>query len=162
MFKGGDSLPQGEAAHNKCRKTLPKQIVSHGDGGYSRGCRCDICRAAKSKQMSRYMERHKAMAGEAYSTTWRRAFRDKHGFWPSAAGSDWIKPLERRAVYERDNWTCQICGEPVDITAHFNSDRYPSLDHIIPRSAQLIPDHSPTNLRTACRLCNSKRGAAVA
>ena len=61
----------------------------------------------------------------------------------------------RQAIYERDDWTCQICFHAVDPEAHFLTDWYPTLDHIIPRSEEL--DHSPENLRLACRYCNVAR-----
>ena len=64
----------------------------------------------------------------------------------------------RRAIYERDDWTCQICYEPVEPDADPLSDWFPSLDHIVPQSHQLIPDHSPEALRTAHRWCNAVRG----
>ena len=70
----------------------------------------------------------------------------------------WISARDRRAIYERDNWTCQLCFEPVDRTAHYLDDWAPSLDHIEPRSQALIPDHSAENLRCAHRWCNAVRG----
>ena len=64
------------------------------------------------------------------------------------------------AIYERDGWLCQLCGEPVDIDADLQrDDAAPSLDHIIPRSLQTVPDHSDDNLRLAHRGCNARRGA---
>jgi len=68
-----------------------------------------------------------------------------------------ISPRRRAAIYERDKHTCQICEKPVDGAASPFSDWYPSLDHIIPRSHMLIPDHSEANLRTVHRICNSLR-----
>ena len=68
---------------------------------------------------------------------------------------------ERLAIYKRDKHECQICGDPVDMGAHWNEDLAPSLDHIIPQSHMLIPDHSPKNLRLAHRLCNAIRGDRV-
>lgn len=67
-------------------------------------------------------------------------------------------PVLRMAVYERDAWTCQLCGEPTDPNADPWSDWFPSLDHIVPQSHALIPDHSIENLRTAHRWCNAVRG----
>ena len=69
-----------------------------------------------------------------------------------------IPPRIRRAIYERDNWTCQLCFDPIDREAHYLDDWAPSLDHVTPQSHMLIPDHSPSNLRTAHRWCNAVRG----
>lgn len=67
----------------------------------------------------------------------------------------------RLAIYERDNFTCQLCNEPVDTTLHYQDTMSATLDHIIPQSHMLIPDHSEKNLRLAHRLCNSIRGDRV-
>lgn len=77
----------------------------------------------------------------------------------SARGKEFqISPIVRRAIYERDAWTCQLCNGTVDRNADPLSDWFPSLDHIEPQSHALIPDHSPANLRTAHRWCNAVRG----
>lgn len=70
----------------------------------------------------------------------------------------WITTTRRMALYARDEWTCQLCFEPVDRDADPLSDWSPTLDHIVPQSHALIPDHSDENLRTAHRWCNSVRG----
>lgn len=82
----------------------------------------------------------------------KKAVRSRHGgrFKPS--------PVFRRAIYERDNWTCQLCRKPVDRDAHYLDPLAPSLDHIACRSWTLFPDHTDRNLRTAHRICNSIRG----
>lgn len=67
-------------------------------------------------------------------------------------------PKQRLRIYERDNWTCQLCDEPVDRDAHYLDDWAPTLDHIIPQSHVLVPDHSDSNLRLAHRWCNAVRG----
>lgn len=67
-------------------------------------------------------------------------------------------PRLRAMIYARDGWTCQLCMEPVDRNAHHLDDWAPSLDHIEPQSAALVPDHTPENLRTAHRWCNAIRG----
>ena len=87
-------------------------------------------------------------AGTRYCTPTcrQRARARKHGY----------QLLDRIAIFARDDWTCQICGEPVDWTAEPNSDWYPTLDHITPRSHG--GNHEPENLRTAHRWCNSVRG----
>jgi hypothetical protein len=68
----------------------------------------------------------------------------------------WKIPAARRnALYERDGWTCQLCGDPVDPEST-TGNWAPTLDHIIPRSHG--GDHSDGNLRLAHRWCNSVRG----
>ena len=69
-----------------------------------------------------------------------------------------IAPTVRRSIYERDAWTCQLCGTFVDQHLDTNDPMGATLDHIEPQSIALIPDHSKTNLRLAHRICNSRRG----
>lgn len=73
-----------------------------------------------------------------------------------ARSGTWINYLDRMAIYDRDSWTCQICGRPLDTGCSPLSDDYPTLDHIVPRS--LGGGDASSNLRCACRLCNSIRG----
>lgn len=72
------------------------------------------------------------------------------------ARGKWISRTDRLAIYERDGWRCQLCGEQVDINAAANSAWSPTLDHITPRSRGGSDD--PENLRLAHRWCNSVRG----
>lgn len=55
----------------------------------------------------------------------------------------------RALVYERDEFTCQLCGATDDLT----------LDHIIPWSHG--GSDTITNLRVLCRSCNSSRGNRI-
>ena len=57
-----------------------------------------------------------------------------------------ISPRLRWEVWERDNFTCQVCG----------SRRYLSIDHIVPvsKGGQTIKE----NLQTLCLSCNSRKG----
>ena len=69
------------------------------------------------------------------------------------ASGCWIRPAKRLAIYVRDSFRCLYCGTdlrqaaPADVT----------LDHLLPRSAG--GSNEATNLVTACRSCNSSRGA---
>lgn len=64
----------------------------------------------------------------------------------------------RLAIYERDGWTCQLCGDPVDWTLDPFDPWAATLDHIVCQAWTDEPDHSPSNLRLAHRWCNSLRG----
>lgn len=52
--------------------------------------------------------------------------------------------LTRRAVFARDNWTCQYCGAAAE-----------NVDHVIPRSRGGA--HVWENVVAACRRCNSSK-----
>lgn len=67
-----------------------------------------------------------------------------------------ISRADRLAIYERDDWTCGICREPVDQNAPPNSTWDATLDHVVPRSQGGADDLD--NLRLAHRWCNSVRG----
>lgn len=54
--------------------------------------------------------------------------------------------LTRHNIFKRDNYECQYCGTSRDLT----------LDHLIPRSKG--GRSIWTNLVTACKSCNSKKG----
>ena len=54
--------------------------------------------------------------------------------------------LSRHNIFKRDGNKCQYCGKSSDLT----------LDHVIPRSKG--GKSSWTNLVTACRKCNAKKG----
>lgn len=69
-----------------------------------------------------------------------------------------VPPAVRQRIYERDGFVCQLCRVPVDMTLGSSDVWGATLDHVIPQSHQLIPDHSPKNLRLAHRYCNSIRG----
>jgi 5-methylcytosine-specific restriction endonuclease McrA len=56
-------------------------------------------------------------------------------------------PLTRRAIFLRDNYTCQYCGK---------RGRGLTLDHIVPRSRG--GKHTWDNLVAACGPCNHKKG----
>lgn len=53
----------------------------------------------------------------------------------------------QKEVFERDGYACVYCDSPLNLT----------LDHIIPQSRG--GSHTPDNLCTACRSCNSSKGA---
>ena len=233
MWRSATSAPEGQARCRPCRRVTAR----HGTSRYKAGCRCDICRAAKTEEMRRYVAQVIERNGISPTRKYRPARREacevcgkprfrKRGTpkgdklcascreacavrrreaqrkaeraasgipanlrWPwvqgncrhcgenfarkgvaspycskkcghrdRPSGAVPISRRERLAIYERDGWICQLCFEPVDRTLHYLDDWAASLDHIVPRSHMLIPDHSPQNLRLAHRWCNSVRG----
>lgn len=68
---------------------------------------------------------------------------------PHNKGMDWIRLHKRLAIYHRDSFDCVWCCSvfPVDPLGYGLS-----LDHL-----GSTKDHSPANLVTCCRSCNSVR-----
>lgn len=156
MFKTSTSAPEGKAKCKDCRGSRSK----HGTATcYRGGCRCDDCREAMSEYMRAYAERVKAKHGIGPASVYRRKFKEKHGYWPQAHYHYDIPHRVRRAVYERDDWVCQICGDAISREFDPYDRLAPSLDHIVPRSVSA--DHSESNLRMVHVICNIRRGANV-
>ena len=148
---------QGVSACLDCRKKgLAPVTAKHGTvHRYRLGCKCADCVGAKREANEAYRARTKAEHGVNPSTLYKRRYRERTGVRYRMAPSDWIDPKLRLEIYERDGWVCHLCDEPVDRVADFNDDFAPSLDHLQPRSKGGSDD--PKNLKTAHRLCNSRR-----
>ncbi len=67
-----------------------------------------------------------------------------------------VEKIDPVVVFERDNWTCQICITGVDRATRDSHDpRYPTIDHIIPISQGGA--HTYANVRCAHLGCNASR-----
>lgn len=64
-----------------------------------------------------------------------------------------ITPGRRHRVYERDDWTCRICGDPVNRGAVVPELDAPVIDHILPLAVGGA--HCEDNWQTAHFYCNS-------
>ncbi|MFJ6155762.1 HNH endonuclease [Pseudarthrobacter sp. NPDC092184] len=111
------------ADHETCRRTILDREGRPDD------CLCRECKARKGVTTTQSVppSARKRNKGRTYS---------KH----------------RQLVFERDNFTCQVCLLPTDPGARPTDDQYPTLDHIF--SLALGGDDDPDNLRTAHRWCN--------
>ena len=59
------------------------------------------------------------------------------------------RKITRRAVFARDEWTCQYCGSRTNLT----------VDHVIPRSKG--GGSSWDNIVASCAPCNRRKGDAL-
>lgn len=173
MWDTKDTLPAGQATCQPCRR-LRRERESR-EGRACRDCaqsfkpgrnqtRCGSCRhkqalerATKAGNLCSTCGKP-AVARGLCITHYARAYVADHGSDHNGRRSSWIARWARASIYERDNWTCQICLEPVTKTFQWLPDS-PTLDHIIPRSRG--GDSSFENLRTACWSCNTRRGNRV-
>jgi hypothetical protein len=63
--------------------------------------------------------------------------------------------IDRSLVFERDNWICQLCFEPVNETLEWPHKESKSLDHIIP--LVLNGPHMYSNVQLTHLNCNLKK-----
>lgn len=157
----------------------------HGQSGYNRGCRCDVCRGSKNGQMREYWRRRVESGNPARARTKpgvcaecgisfltyqhsvgrfcsSNCYKVSQGWSGEASGkrdSFYVNPRVRLAIYKDANWLCQLCECPTRPDGHYLHPRYPTLDHIVPRAHG--GSDNPENLRLACRQCNITRGARV-
>lgn len=60
-------------------------------------------------------------------------------------------------VFERDKWTCQLCGVPTPkLKRGSYDDDAPELDHVVAMSKG--GPHTPDNTQCLCRKCNREKG----
>lgn len=65
--------------------------------------------------------------------------------------------IDRRAIFERDEWVCKLCGQPVDPNLKYPNRESASLDHIKPLA--LGGKHEEQNVQLAHFKCNSRKSA---
>ena len=160
-----DYSSDAPSMHRACRSSLPNW--RRRPGGVSPARRRFVARAAKaaagspaSKRVfvqgacSWCEEQFCAPMGKWCSSKCKMAeksaLRHPERFNPT--------PRLRREVYERDGWVCGLCDLPIDSSLVWPHKWSASLDHIVPQSHMLIPDHSASNLRAVHLQCNSMRG----
>lgn len=74
----------------------------------------------------------------------RRRARERDAF---------VEHINRRRIFERDRWICQLCGKRVARTKKVPHDKAPVIDHIIP--LRWGGKHERRNVQCAHFLCNS-------
>ncbi len=62
-------------------------------------------------------------------------------------------------IIRRQGDKCYLCDEVVEVDSHYNSDYYPSIEHVIPISKG--GTHEWHNVKLAHRKCNSEKGIKI-
>lgn len=168
MWKGKTSRPQGEARCLACKRANPihkrvdrirkPRVLSYGFcarcahwfQSTSRCARfCSVLCSNRAKADLTRLPPGVRHAAEQRKLA-RRAERMALAF---------VEKVDRRTVFERDRWVCQLCGGPVPRSAKFPDPLSASLDHIIPISRDGA--HSYRNTQLAHFGCNSAKNNRI-
>lgn len=66
------------------------------------------------------------------------------------------RDISVNGIIERDGDNCYLCGNKVDRDSHYTSNRYPTIEHVVPLSKG--GTHTWDNVKLAHRLCNMYKG----
>ncbi len=100
-----------------------------------------------------YAERQRAkmrkenMTPERYARKQAADIRRRHQL-----KSTQVEPIISKDIFERDNWICHLCGNPVDPTLEWPDPMSPSLDHIVPLANG--GSHTEDNVACSHLRCN--------
>lgn len=178
IILGGVSAPAGEARCRPCFLEHKARTRVHNASGYSRGCRCDVCReAANARNRARYKthnrwgyaepERNCMICGVAFSgrnhaaktcsdECARQRQLVKAWDYQTRKRGAFVETVVPTAIFERDGWRCHICRRKITPTRQWPHPRSATLDHLVPLSRG--GTHEPANVATACLSCNSAKG----
>lgn len=153
------SVPSALLCSDECRQVQKDQQKAD-----RLVCRCSKCgeQFVAPKVRRHRCERCRAAAVEAARKRHARAVRHlrKHRHRARHYGVDFERGVTATKVFERDNWTCQLCGcrTPKRLKGS-NEKRAPTLDHIVPMSKG--GGHTWVNVQCACWECNIAKGAST-
>lgn len=71
------------------------------------------------------------------------------------------EPINRWAIFERDEWICHPCGTSIDAQLKNRHPLSASIDHIIPLADPYSPGHVASNVAAAHLRCNISKGAGA-
>ena len=130
-----------------CLPCAHGRAIEHGTRTtYVRGCRCRPCTDAASENAVSNRRRRFAEAGVPDDTSYRRRCR-RHG-----GKYEFVNKMD---VFERDNWICQLCSEPINRDVEWPHPQSVSLDHRVPLSKG--GDHTYDNVQCSHLRCNQSK-----
>lgn len=89
---------------------------------------------------------------------WRRIARDTRKR-VRRGGGHWNPEVKSLAVFKRDKWVCYLCKQKCHKVYDSHDPLSATVDHVYPVARG--GDHDWHNVRTACALCNSKKGDSI-
>jgi hypothetical protein len=118
--------------------------------------RCEWCKKDFSAQVTgkrkycdfKCRETVRRKKRRLYLNNWQRVREQRE----KATTVERISPLD---VFKRDDWTCWLCHQPVDMSQQHPEPNAPTVDHVIPISKG--GPHTMDNVRCAHSICNMKK-----
>ncbi|WP_288820065.1 HNH endonuclease [uncultured Corynebacterium sp.] len=99
------------------------------------------------------------LCGSHYSTKWRKINPGKASLtrsrYRARKRGAFVEDVDSLAVFERDKWTCGICGEPIPKRAKWPDVKSASVDHVVPLNCG--GKHEMKNVQAAHLGCNSAK-----
>lgn len=146
LQRHGDSNHDYFAVAREKRNTICPQCESSFYSKRTRTQRRGVYCSTPCRALSRRV--HTDAVAERRAHTQVRAAREKTGK---------IGPVRKLDIFERDGWTCYLCAKPTLRPPYeWRQAAAPSLDHATPLAKG--GTHTPDNLITAHRGCNTKKG----
>lgn len=151
-------------AKGYCATHYNQLVVPVGERHKVRDTACVVCAAPLvrlprgkiqptcSPECRTIVQHGKAGPG-GYDRDWAAAYRARR------AGAQIVERISLTAVYERDNWTCYLCSQPVDREANCYQLNSATIDHVVPLAQG--GSHTMQNTRCACLACNSTKGEYI-
>lgn len=112
------------------------------------------CKYCHREFIPKYGDKHRLFCSEKCSRKVARA--DDKTNRRSRKLNAFVKRVYKIKIYERDEWMCKLCGEPVDPRIEYPNLLSASLDHIVPLANG--GTHEPNNVQLAHFICNSRKG----
>jgi 5-methylcytosine-specific restriction endonuclease McrA len=154
----------------RCRQDKPLGEYSAPGHAYCRRCYADLAAARRTDPLVRQRDR------SYYFEVWRVRNPDYHRErikeWRSR-NPDQVRAhrMQRRArlvaavtepfgpqeIFERDDWTCGICEQPISPVVVYPDPMSPSLDHVVPLARGGA--HNRENCQATHLICNVRKGA---
>lgn len=136
-----------------CGEVKPvSDFNKHPQGTGGVGSNCRLCLSVKSRE---WFAKNPEYRSEWNTNNAERKLADVHRRRAIKMDVD-ADLIDRRAVFERDNNACQLCGDPMDMSKKTPHPLAPTIDHIVPISRG--GTHTMDNIQSAHFHCNISKG----
>lgn len=157
----GTPIPLGSSATYCCEECRPSAYKAkktseltccdcgttyYYEKGVSSLTRCENCHAEHQREV----KRQNRLYGKTLNARGR--------YWTRITGAAY-EPINPNVVFERDDWTCYLCGCELSERDGDVRGNYPTVDHVTPLSGG--GSHTYDNVRACCHTCNSYKGATM-